>query len=553
MLLALPIILAACVPGADVTPLSERSATGLELRAGSIATVHVPAEAQAPISVDAPLNDGMVTLDLVPETVRARGFRVIVQRADGSYFDAQPGPSRTFSGTVRGLVGSTVAASLSAEGLTASIHLPGETFLHWVEPLQQSLPERGATAGAHLAYRAIDSLGAPQLCGAGDPSKPTPLASFSRSSGSAGSERSVCGGTCVARLAIDSDYQYFQHYNDVELTVTKIESVVGQMNVQYMSEVGIRHELAAVIVRTSPTQPYTSSNSGGLLIQFQTEWNDNHADVQRDVAQLFSGKTFQSGVVGTAFVGTVCTPEYGYSVVNSDCCGRFVMTTDLTAHELGHSWNAQHCLCSFPNPDSTMNPGLTGANSFVTDVSGASVASITGWRDSVTCLQPDSPPPPPPGPFTAVYPPSGSFGVPTTTTLDWSDSQGAQYYILSLADEPTFTNPVFTVAVTQSQYTPPAPLHVGQRYYWRVRSWDDRSQNTPLSPVTASFITAVPPPPCPGDLDGNMKVDTADLAYFLVFFGVQVDPGTQGDINGDGIDNTFDLAILLSHFGVQCN
>ncbi len=59
-------------------------------------------------------------------------------------------------------------------------------------------------------------------------------------------------------------------------------------------------------------------------------------------------------------------------------------------------------------------------------------------------------------------------------------------------------------------------------------------------------------PPCPGDLNADRVVNTADLTIFLSQFGGNVTPGTGGDLNSDGVVDTSDLVLFLSRFGGAC-
>ena len=113
------------------------------------------------------------------------------------------------------------------------------------------------------------------------------------------------------------------------------------MNLQYEPEVGITHSITTTLVRTSSNQPYTSSDAGTLLDQFRSEWNSNQSSIQRDVAQLFTGKSIIGGTIGIAWVGAVCT-SFGYGMVESDFNGNFASATDLSAHELGHNFGLHH-------------------------------------------------------------------------------------------------------------------------------------------------------------------------------------------------------------------
>lgn len=54
-------------------------------------------------------------------------------------------------------------------------------------------------------------------------------------------------------------------------------------------------------------------------------------------------------------------------------------------------------------------------------------------------------------------------------------------------------------------------------------------------------------PPCPGDLNGDLIVNVADLIQMLIAWGPN--PGDPADLNGDGIVNVLDLLQLLTVWG----
>ncbi len=56
---------------------------------------------------------------------------------------------------------------------------------------------------------------------------------------------------------------------------------------------------------------------------------------------------------------------------------------------------------------------------------------------------------------------------------------------------------------------------------------------------------------CPGDLDGDLDVDSADLNILLADFGCE-GAGCTGDVDGLGGTNSLDLNILLANFGNTC-
>ena len=348
-----------------------------------------------------PLHTGSFAdlLVLRPHIVRAPEYRVLVPRADGSLSVSPSAGPRTFRGVLTGVPGSLVSASLADEGLFARILLPEGNSL-WLEPLSGRLPR--ATADEYVLYEDEDVVETGRYCA-------VPVAGESSDSGGAGasggvgasgggdgdsSQGSSAFGTAlkVAELACDADFEYFTTYGSVSAVESRIHVVVDAINLQYEAEVGITHLVTTILVRTSPTQPYTSTDPNTLLVQFRDEWNAQHSGIQRDVAHLFTGKQLDGSVIGIAYLGVICNSSYGYGLSQSDFSSSFAAVTDLTAHELGHNWDANHCSCT----SYTMNPYITAANTFNPS---ATIPVIESFRDSLSCLDDGGgPPPEPPDP-----------------------------------------------------------------------------------------------------------------------------------------------------------
>ncbi len=68
--------------------------------------------------------------------------------------------------------------------------------------------------------------------------------------------------------------------------------------------------------------------------------------------------------------------------------------------------------------------------------------------------------------------------------------------------------------------------------------------------IRPTVMILVTPPPCPGDLNNDDVIDTADLGTLIGAFGT-ADP--VADINNDNIVDTADLGILIAQFGSTCN
>ena len=163
-----------------------------------------------------------------------------------------------------------------------------------------------------------------------------------------------------AELACDADFEYFTKWGSVANVENRINSIINSNNVLYEAQTGLSHTITTIIVRTSSNQPYTQKEASNLLSQFRNHWNANHGNIQRDVAHLFTGKTLAGNTIGIAYLGVVCNIPWAYGLSRSDFSTNFACVTDLTAHELGHNWNAPHCSC----PNHTMNAYITCANDF---------------------------------------------------------------------------------------------------------------------------------------------------------------------------------------------
>ena len=369
---AVPLLTAA--PRANpVSQLAADANRAFGLTHSAVMRLSVGAKPGEEFSVTVPLNGGTAVVDLIPQPIRSEQFQLLAQNAAGELTPIEPGPITTYRGIVRGRSGASAAASLLSDGIHLRV-VDGEHET-WMEPLAGRVP--GAARGHHVVYngahvvpdgRGCLALAAAEIAGAaaggqsGD-GEPSPVAA---------------GALKIAELACDADVEYFLDYGSVSEAQARIESVINSVNIQYERDVGISHLITTILVRTSESDPYSSTDAETLLNQFRNHWSANHGNISRDVAQLFTGKEIDSSTIGIAWLNAVCT-SYGYGMVQSDFNNNFSCATDLSAHELGHNWGAGHCSCT----SYTMNPSITCANAFNPV---GTIPDIIAFRDSRTCL-----------------------------------------------------------------------------------------------------------------------------------------------------------------------
>lgn len=346
----------------------------LGLHASSVATLTLAATPAATRSPVIQLGDESYTLDLRLHSVRSASYRVLIQQADGSLEDAVPGEIHTYRGRLAEVEGSVAAATVTPHGLHARIILPdGDEY--WVEPVTSQVP--GAGRDAHAIYRTDDVIPTTSKCDAH-----AVMRMGAQPDGVALAGEVACGsGLCIAEIACDTDVEYYEHWGSATSVEDRINAVINAVNIHYERDVNIRHLISAIVIRTVEPDPYNSLDALTMLNEFRGEWQANRGHIQRDAAQLFTGKQVAGNTIGIAWLSGVCG-SYGYSMVQSDFNGNFSCATDLSAHELGHNWSADHCDCA-SGPTYTMNPYITCANQFHPSLT---IPEIESYRDGLGCL-----------------------------------------------------------------------------------------------------------------------------------------------------------------------
>lgn len=145
----------------------------------------------------------------------------------------------------------------------------------------------------------------------------------------------------VVELATEADFEYVNAFGG---SVQANNSILGILNVVqsvYESELNLRLRVVYQHTWETQAQPYNGTDPNATLVQFRDHWNANFTNIQRDIAHLWTGRTMNNGIVGTAYVGVVCNAPgsaYGFSQKFDFEPNKFY----ITAHEIGHNFGAQH-------------------------------------------------------------------------------------------------------------------------------------------------------------------------------------------------------------------
>lgn len=156
---------------------------------------------------------------------------------------------------------------------------------------------------------------------------------------SSGNAHAAGTTTGAAVIATDADPEYYAAYGAD--TNAHIATLISAASAIYRNDLGIRLRVGTQHVFSSSSgNPYTSTASGTLLSQFQNYTRANNHLGVADAYHLFSGKDFDTSIIGLAYVATVCEyPDYAFGTTQ-----KYNPASDASifAHELGHNFGATH-------------------------------------------------------------------------------------------------------------------------------------------------------------------------------------------------------------------
>jgi hypothetical protein len=303
-----------------------------------------------------------------------------------------------------------------------------------------------APAGLHAVYRDTDTIPiADHWCGTTEDYR-VPW-DVNRDGDGGGRDGGIAGtGYRIIDYAADADIEFWQKNGSSELnTMLDIELIVNQMASIYENQLDLTFEITTIVVRTV-SDSYTSSNCSTLLDQFTSTWNSApESSIRRDVAQLYTGRVL-SDCLGISWLGSVCTINWAYSVVESRASGlNLTLRTALSAHELGHSFNASHCCgsCSGCPTCRIMCPCIAGCSGIMSSFGTAAIDEITAYANSIGCLGDLLNPPD--MPFLDEFPST------VLNTRNWSYNNGG-FITSSAVNEPTPPNSLNLDSVGSNEY-----------------------------------------------------------------------------------------------------
>lgn len=272
-----------------------------------------------------------------------------------------------WKGQLDGLPGSWVRLTEGTTGTWGTVWDGSD--LYFIEPAADAAPfliDAGATQGS-VVYRASDTQLDPtvKLCPvavippnsrlAALAGVDTPLRTAPATKTGLDSYRTLmaeiapptAAATLTGRLRVSlvADFEYQQRFGTTGATdrmIARFNTIDGI----FSGQVGVQIEVASVRIFDVIDDPFTSSVSGTLLTEL-ANWraNASQAALRADsgITHLVTGRDLDGTTVGIAYVGALCSNNFGAGLSEGDSSTRSNLTSTLiAAHELGHNFGAPH-------------------------------------------------------------------------------------------------------------------------------------------------------------------------------------------------------------------
>ncbi|MBE0642963.1 MAG: T9SS type A sorting domain-containing protein [Bacteroidetes bacterium] len=291
-----------------------------------------------------PLPDGsVIDLELRAFSLFSENSRIVSQTSRGEVRRAIP-DVRLYRGRIRGEASSFAYMAVEPEDMTGSVTYRGVEYSFSTR--LAGLP----TVGDRVLniFEATDEMKAFD-CGVEDDAI---IDDVLRGMPADVSVLKAGMDTLQAKLAVEIDFDAFQHYGGVTQSENYVTSLMGYVNAIYERDVAVTFEIS--YMRTWETDdPYSAASDDAALNTFTEYWRDNMDDVDRTLASLISRKPISANGVtqGLAWVNQLCSRTHGYAFVKlSSNNANLEGHAGVWAHELGHNFGSPHTHSCTWNP-----------------------------------------------------------------------------------------------------------------------------------------------------------------------------------------------------------
>jgi PKD repeat protein len=248
--------------------------------------------------------------------------------------------------------------------------------VYFIEPLWRFVPQ--ADPSHYLVYREQDAIIPEEYCATHIPAQVERLQD--RSSGPS----RIAGECLLVEIALASDFELYQDFGSNETSVENFMlNSLANVQTNYDDEFAdeIQFEVVTTFIATcsaTSCDPWTNNTNAGTLLDDFTDWgNGGGFGVTFDVATLWTGRNFNGGTIGVAWLSGVCNN------LRYNTCENFSSNASLIrvvwAHELGHNFSSGH---DAGGSGFIMAPSVNNTNTW----SPASINTINNFVSNANCL-----------------------------------------------------------------------------------------------------------------------------------------------------------------------
>lgn len=255
-----------------------------------------------------------------------------------------------YKGTVKGAQGSWVRVSLRDGSLDGMIWTQDE--IYFLEPGTRFFSGADIPPYGTVIYRMSDTTSTWDLgsCALETPSVALKLEGHVHQHNAFGDyseltshlqEMAAAGTVKKLEIVLVADYEYYQEHG--ANSAADLQNILNQIDGIYQSELGVTLHVAGTVVFTTSSDPFSNTTDPvALLQQFSSYRSSTNGIVHTaGLAHLFTNREIASNVIGIAWLGALCDSYYGTGL-SQDFTSENKSLVLLTAHEIGHNFNAPH-------------------------------------------------------------------------------------------------------------------------------------------------------------------------------------------------------------------
>ncbi len=277
-------------------------------------------------------------------------------------------------GKIKNLPNSEVALTFNTHFVYGFIKIGFETY--YIEPVHGLIATE--PSDSFILYNAKDVINSKEFKCAYETDKEK-LHEINRST-KRGSGNRLTGECIEIRYNIASDWSMRVKYGSNTGVENHNIGVMNDVQTNYDNEFADEIQFTIMqqyITSCSTCDPWTASTDAETLLNSFTAWAQNGFSATHDLAGLWTNRDLDGGTVGIAWVGVLCTSAKYHVLQDFSSNAAFLRV--MTAHEIGHNFNASH---DAAGSNTIMAPSVNSSTTW----SAASIAAIQAEYGSASCL-----------------------------------------------------------------------------------------------------------------------------------------------------------------------